>query len=166
MREKGILNKKEWRYNMKKIGIISDTHGVLREEVLMHLEGCDVIIHGGDIGSLEIIDRLRQIAPLFVVRGNNDQEDWANEIPEIKRFEIEGIRFLLIHNRKEIKGKLAKEEVDIVIFGHSHKYYNEVEEDIRYFNPGSCGRKRFGLPLTMGILKIENGAQDYTQIDL
>lgn len=106
-----------------KIAVLSDTHGLLRPEVLDRIAGCDVIIHGGDINKPEIIDRLKEIAPVYVVRGNNDKE-WAENIPESLTFQIEQCRFFVVHNRKFVPKDLH--DTDVVIYGHSHKYAEQM----------------------------------------
>ena len=106
-----------------KIAILSDTHGLLRPEVLDRIAGCDAIIHGGDINKPEIIDRLKKIAPVYVVRGNNDKE-WAENIPESLTFQIEQCRFFVVHNRKSVPKDLH--DTDVVIYGHSHKYAEQM----------------------------------------
>ena len=101
------------------IGIISDTHGLLRPEVIEALKGCDAILHGGDINRREIIDQLEEIAPVYVVRGNNDHE-WAEHIPMYMGFELTGIRIYMTHKKKDLPEDLSN--YDLVVFGHSHKY--------------------------------------------
>ncbi len=137
-----------------KIGVISDTHGLLREEVLESLKDCEVIIHGGDINKPQILEILEKLAPLYVVRGNNDKGEWAELLEEEKVFTLAGKKILLIHNKKEISKDL--EEMDLVIYGHSHKYHCEKVGRTWWLNPGSCGKRRFGLPITWAILKIED----------
>ncbi|MGL4738478.1 MAG: metallophosphoesterase family protein [Cellulosilyticaceae bacterium] len=141
---------------MKRIGIISDTHGILREEVVDILRCCDHIIHAGDIGSPKIVEELKKIAPLYIVKGNNDTDDWARNMPTTCEFMIEGLKFYLIHDRKEAKDFFLKKGIDVMIFGHSHRYYNQVREGIHYINPGSCGKKRFNLALTMVTIEVVN----------
>lgn len=145
-----------------KIGILSDTHGILREEVMNQLKGCEVIIHGGDIGKEEMVDTLEQVAKVYVVRGNNDKESWCNSLPERIAINLGELRILVIHDAKGLKGEdLSK--VDVVVCGHSHKYRDEVVGHVRYLNPGSCGRKRFGLPLTM--MRVELGHHKIEQVE-
>lgn len=131
---------------MIKLGIISDTHNVLRKEVIDDLKSCDAIIHAGDITTWHIIETLQSIAPLYVVRGNND----VLSLPEILTFKILDYSFCLIHQRKDIKAR-----VDFYIYGHSHQYTCTKEDGVVYLNPGSCGRRRFSLPLTYAILYLE-----------
>ena len=105
-----------------KLAILSDTHGLLRPEVAEHLKTADIILHGGDINKQAIVDQLRQYAPLYVVRGNNDKE-WAEAIPHHLTVTLEGVTFYLVHNKKDLPADLTG--VDVVVFGHSHKYGQE-----------------------------------------
>lgn len=146
------------------IGIISDTHGLLREEVINYLIGCDLILHAGDINKPEVLDRLRQIAPLKVVRGNNDHGEWAEELPLAVNFTIAGKRFYMTHRKKDIPSDL--DNVDIIIVGHSHQYCDEVNGMRHLLNPGSCGKRRFGLPITMAKLTIQDEKMHIEQIIL
>ena len=130
---------------MTKIGIISDTHNVLRDEVINDLTTCDYIIHAGDIIKQDIVDALKKIAPLYIVKGNNDVLNLNEEL----RFEIEGYKIFLIHQKGE------KQDVDFYIYGHSHQYACFKDDKTLYLNPGSCVRKRFSLPLTYMILVID-----------
>ena len=140
-----------------RVGIISDTHGLLREEVINQLKTCDYIIHAGDIDKEEVLDELKNIAPLFVVRGNNDKGEWADSLSRELYFNIGDIKFYMIHNIKDIPNNLKN--VDVIVFGHSHKYFYEVVDNIAYLNPGSCGKKRFNLPINFVIMTIKN--KDY-----
>ena len=147
-----------------RIGILSDTHGLLRPEVLDHLQGCDAILHGGDINRQEILDTLSAIAPLYVVRGNNDKE-WAEHISYTLKIELFGLTVFMVHKKKEIPSDLAA--VDLVVYGHSHRYEESLVDGIYYINPGSCGPRRFNQPITMAILTIEdNGAWKIQRIDI
>ena len=136
----------------KRIAVLSDTHGLLRPEVLTAIDGCDAIIHGGDINKPEIIERLKEIAPVYVVRGNNDKE-WAEHLPVTLTFQIEECRFFLVHNKKEVPKTLTC--IDAVIFGHSHKYFEENIDGRLWLNPGSCGRRRFDQEITLAILTVD-----------
>lgn len=149
---------------MYKIGVISDTHGLIREEVLEHLHGCNVILHGGDINKPEIIETLKQIAPLYVVRGNNDKGEWAESIPDFLKFELCSKTFYMVHQKKDIPKQL--EGIDFVIYGHSHQYYYSEEKKVVFLNPGSCGKRRFGLPINMAIMIFEDGKVQVEKIDL
>ena len=136
----------------KRIAVLSDTHGLLRPEVLSAISGCDAIIHGGDINKPEIIERLQEIAPVYVVRGNNDKE-WAEHIPATLTFQIEDCRFFLVHNKKEVPKDLAG--IDAVIFGHSHQYFEENIDGRLWLNPGSCGKRRFDQEITLAMLTVD-----------
>lgn len=149
---------------MYKIGVISDTHGLLRDEVIAHLKMCDVIFHAGDINTPEIIEVLSQIAPLYVVRGNNDKGQWADALPEHLWVELAGKTFYMVHQKKDVPKAL--DQVDFVIYGHSHKYNVVTEENMTWLNPGSCGKRRFGLPITMVILELENNEVKLEKIEL
>lgn len=137
---------------MHRIGIISDTHGLLRPEVLEHLRGCEVILHGGDINQQKILDELNQIAPVYAVRGNNDKE-WAADMPQTLSLELYGLHFFMVHNKKELPRDTAG--IDILIYGHSHKYEENYVGRQLFLNPGSCGPRRFTQPITMAVLEIE-----------
>ena len=136
----------------KRIAVLSDTHGLLRPEVLDAIAGCDAIIHSGDINKPEIIDRLKEIAPVYVVRGNNDKE-WAEHIPATLTFQIEDCRFFLVHNKKEVPKDLTG--IGTVIFGHSHRYFEQVIDGRLWLNPGSCGKRRFDQEITLAILTVD-----------
>jgi putative phosphoesterase len=138
---------------MNRIGIISDTHGLLREEVKEILHTCDAILHCGDIDSQKTIDELKTIAPLYVVRGNADKE-WAKDLTPTLNIELYGIKIFVIHNKKQIKDT---GDADIILYGHSHKYDEKYEDGKLWLNPGSCGKRRFSLPVTMAVLEVENG---------
>ena len=147
-----------------RLGVISDTHGVLRDEVIEKLQGCDYIIHAGDVGSKEIIDKLEGITKTFVVRGNNDKGEWGLTLPEYKEIEMDEVLIYVVHNKADIPTDLK--EVDLVIYGHSHKFSNEKIDNVVYLNPGACGRKRFSLPLSMAIVEINLDDIKIEKIDL
>lgn len=140
---------------MKKIGIISDTHGVMRPEVLEILKSCDCIFHGGDINKPEILDMIRPLAAIYAVRGNNDGE-WAEGLAKSLRFSIEGVEFFMVHNKKDAAWNL--ENVRVVVFGHSHKYSEQMIDGRLWLNPGSCGRNRFGKEPSMAVMTVDNGS--------
>ncbi|WP_195999841.1 metallophosphoesterase family protein [Clostridium sp. 1001271B_151109_B4] len=147
-----------------KLGVISDTHGVLREEVIEYLRECDYIIHAGDVGNKDIIDKLDSIAKTFVVRGNNDKDEWGLTLPEYREIEMDEILIYLVHDKADIPKDLK--EVDLVIYGHSHKFSNEKIDNIIYLNPGSCGKKRFSLPLSMAIVEVNLDELKVKKIDI
>lgn len=148
---------------MMKIGIISDTHGLLRPEVIKALEGCDAILHGGDINRQEILEKLEGIAPVYVVRGNNDKE-WAEHIPLSLDFELAGIRIYMTHKKKDLPDDLT--EYDLTVFGHSHKYEESRRGKTLLLNPGSCGPRRFHQAITMATAEIAEGTIEITRIDI
>lgn len=148
---------------MYHIGVISDTHGLLREEVMAELQSCDAILHGGDIERGSILEKLQQIGPLYVVRGNADRE-WAKDLPLLLDVELLGIHIKMVHNKRDLPEELGN--TDLVVFGHSHKYLDETKGDVRFLNPGSCGPKRFRLPITMAMVEVdEKGIHGIRRID-
>ena len=146
-----------------KLAILSDTHGLLRPQVVEHLKTADAILHGGDINKPAIVEQLQQHAPLYIVRGNNDKE-WAEDIPHDLTVTLEGVTFFLVHNKKEVPADLSG--VDVVVFGHSHKYVQEEKDGILWLNPGSCGPRRFHQEITMMMAEIEGGTIQVEKIDI
>lgn len=147
-----------------KLGIISDTHGLLRDEVLKILSTCDYIIHAGDISDEITLEKLRTLGPLFVVRGNNDKGIWADKLSKELYFTIGGINFYMVHNKKDVPKYL--ENIDIIIYGHSHKYSCDKTKEVLWLNPGSCGKRRFSLPINMVIITIEGGDYKIEKVDI
>lgn len=139
------------------IGVISDTHGLLRPEAVAALAGSQLIIHAGDVGDAAILERLRRIAPLHAVRGNVDVEPWARELPETAVVEAAGLSLYVIHNIADLDLKPQAAGFAAVIFGHSHQPEIENRKGVLYFNPGSAGPRRFRLPVTVGCLRIAAG---------
>lgn len=146
-----------------KIGIISDTHGLLRPEVIRALEGCEAILHGGDINRQEILDRLEDTAPVHVVRGNNDKE-WAEHIPSSLDFELAGLRVYMTHRKKDLPADVSG--YDLVVYGHSHKYEEARQGKALLLNPGSCGPRRFNQAITLAIAETGGGSVEITRIDI
>jgi putative phosphoesterase len=138
-----------------RIGLISDTHGLLRPQALAALAGVERIIHAGDIGNAAVLDALAAIAPVDVVRGNNDTGAWAAAIPHDRTLEYGGVRIYLLHDIKELKGRMPP--VQVVIAGHSHKPLVQEQDGVLRINPGSAGPRRFKLPVTVGLLEIVDG---------
>ena len=138
-----------------KIGVLSDTHGLLRPAVLEVLQSCDYILHGGDVNKPEILDTLRSIAPLYVVRGNNDRE-WAEGLPQSLTVTLGGVPFFMVHNKKDVPADLG--DARVVVFGHSHKYLEQQRDGRLWLNPGSCGRRRFDQEITMAVVTVDGGA--------
>ena len=146
-----------------KLAILSDTHGLLRPQVVEHLKTADAILHGGDINKPAIVEQLQQYAPLYIVRGNNDKE-WAEGIPHNLTVTLEGITFFMVHNKKEVPADLSG--VDVVVFGHSHKYVQEEKDGLLWLNPGSCGPRRFHQEITMMMAEIEGGPIQVEKIEI
>jgi uncharacterized protein len=140
-----------------RIGVISDTHGLLRPEALNALRGSQHIIHAGDVGAPEILDQLAEIAPLTAIRGNVDKAPWARKLPETEVVELGGVSIYILHNLADLDLKPEAAGCKVVISGHSHVPKQETSNGVLYFNPGSAGPKRFKLPITVGKLVIEQG---------
>jgi len=138
-----------------RIGLIADTHNLLRPEALAALRGVDHLIHAGDIGGPHILEQLERIAPLSVVRGNNDQEPWADDIPEQLTLRFDAITLYVLHDLKQLNIDPVAQGIDVVVAGHSHKPLHEERNGVLYLNPGSAGPRRFKLPVGVGILHIE-----------
>ena len=147
----------------KKIGIISDTHGLLRQEVLDILQTCDCILHAGDFDRPEILEQLRYLGSIYAVRGNNDR-GWAENLSPALRFRIEGVEFFMTHNRKDVAWNLGNTQV--VVFGHSHKYLEKITDGRLWLNPGSCGYSRFGGEVTMAVMTVEKETYQVEKIVL
>jgi hypothetical protein len=137
-----------------RIGIISDTHGLLRPEAERRLEGVDHIIHGGDIGDPDIIAILRRIAPVTAIRGNVDTGDWAKQYPETERIQLAGRSIFVVHDLKTLRIDPAARGIDVVVSGHSHIPKIDTVGGVLYLNPGSAGRRRFSLPITLATLDV------------
>ena len=151
-----------------KIGILSDTHHLLRPEVIAHLRDCGCILHGGDISSPGILERLGEIAPVKAVRGNNDK-DWAEELPVSLDFALGGLRFCMAHKKKDLPGDLSA--FDVVIFGHSHRYEeawlpSAGGRRTLLLNPGSCGPRRFLQPITLAVMEITEDGWQVKRIEI
>ncbi|MGZ7042501.1 MAG: metallophosphoesterase family protein [Thermoanaerobaculia bacterium] len=148
------------------IGVISDTHGLLRPEAIAALAGVGHIVHAGDIGNDAIIDALEEIAPVTFVRGNNDDASGY----DIARVTVEGVRILVTHilprpsaPGRNVRDALQREPADVVVFGHSHLPHDDVIDGVRYFNPASAGPRRFDYPLSVGI--IDGGRAYHVALD-
>jgi putative phosphoesterase len=136
---------------MLRIGVISDTHGLLRPQALQALGGAQHLIHAGDVGGPEVLERLRELAPITAVRGNNDVGEWAAALPAAVTFELEGLSLHLLHDVAELA-------IRGVIAGHSHRPVIRESGGVLYLNPGSAGPRRFRLPVSVAWLEIDNGA--------
>lgn len=139
----------------KNIGVISDTHGLLRDEVKSRLGGCDRIIHAGDIGTPSVLTELGQIAEVVAVRGNVDTGPWTRELKKEEFVDVDGHRICVVHDIGTLSLDPAIAGIDVVIYGHSHKPAVDWKGGILYLNPGSAGPKRFHLPVSMALLRLD-----------
>lgn len=151
---------------MIRVGLISDTHGLLRPEAVAALQGCDFIVHGGDIGNAGILEALAAIAPLTVVRGNNDREQWADGIAESELLKVGGVTLYAIHDLSQIDIDPAGAGVRVVVSGHSHKPKIEERDGVVYVNPGSAGPRRFKLPIAVAELIVDGNAVSARIVEL
>jgi uncharacterized protein len=142
---------------MQHIGVISDTHGLLRPQAMAALRGCPVIIHAGDVGRPEILDELRRTAPVYAVRGNVDIGPWAMQLPETEIVEIEDCLLYVLHDLDALDRDPKAAGFRAVITGHSHQPKIETKDGVLYFNPGSAGPRRFNLPVSVGRLTLSGG---------
>ena len=145
-----------------KIGVASDTHGLLRPEVTAVLEGADVILHGGDVGGQDILDALGELAPVYPVRGNNDWGSWGESIPLTRELELGGLRICMAHMKRDLPGDLTP--YDLVVTGHTHKYAESRQDTVLLLNPGSCGPRRFGQPITLALAEVTETGIEVQQI--
>ena len=147
-----------------KIGVVSDTHGLLRPEVAAVLEGTDVILHGGDIGGQDILDALGELAPVYPVRGNNDWGSWGESIPLTRELALGGLRICMAHMKRDLPGDLTP--YALVITGHTHKYAESRPGRVLLLNPGSCGPRRFGQPITFALLEVTEKGIGVQKVDI
>ena len=140
-----------------RIGVISDTHGLLRPEAVRALRGSAFIVHAGDIGTPEVLAALRAIAPVVAVRGNNDRGAWARTLRDTETVEVAGVRVHVVHDVKELRGDGGAPAVDVVIAGHSHRPGIARRDGMLFLNPGSAGPRRFSLPITVARLSVRGG---------
>jgi uncharacterized protein len=143
---------------MTVIGVISDTHGLLRSEAVEELRGVSRILHAGDVGTPEVLAALNEIAPVTAVRGNVDHGSWATRLPTSEVVEVEGVSIYVMHILTELDLKPEAAGFGVVVYGHSHEPKSEVKNGVLYFNPGSAGPRRFKLPVTVGKLVVDGGA--------
>jgi putative phosphoesterase len=137
-----------------RIGVISDTHGLVRPEALAALAGSELIVHAGDVDRPDVLEALARIAPVRAVRGNNDRGAWAKRLPASDAIEVDGRTLLVIHDVHELAGDAAAAGYAAIIAGHSHRPRNEIVDGVLYFNPGSAGPRRFSLPVTVGRIDV------------
>ena len=148
-----------------KIAVLSDTHGLLRPEVTKLAQSCEIILHAGDFDNQKVLEELKAVAPVYAVRGNNDR-GWAANLGKEREITLFGLRIYMVHNIKHLQKDLSG--IDIIVYGHSHKYEERRDGGICYLNPGSCGPRRFRLPVTMAVLEVEEGERvwQFRKIDL
>lgn len=144
--------------SIARIGLISDTHNLVRPEALAHLAGCDAIVHAGDICEPGVLDALRQIAPVTAVRGNNDGGTWAASLPVQATLTVQGVKIFVVHDIADLPADLRRDGVRVVVTGHSHKPHIDERDGVLFVNPGSAGPRRFKLPISAGLLLVEDGA--------
>jgi putative phosphoesterase len=151
---------------MARLGIISDTHGLLRPEAVAFLRGCERIVHGGDIGSPQVLAQLAALAPVTAVRGNNDKGAWAEALPETELFEFNGRYVYAIHDLSQLDIEPSAAGVHLVVSGHSHKPVVEHREGVVYVNPGSAGPRRFRLPVAVAEVLVLGGQVSARVVEL
>jgi len=148
------------------IGVISDTHGLLRSEALAALRDCDLLLHAGDIGGEHVLQALGELAPTVSVRGNNDTQSWARTLPQVADVEVLGVRIHLLHDLAKLSLHPERESLHVVVCGHSHRPRIEERNGVLYFNPGSAGPRRFKLPVAIGFLEITRSGVRGRIVDL
>ncbi len=148
------------------IGLISDTHGLMRPEALDALQGCECILHAGDIGDPAVLDALGRIAPVTAIRGNNDTAEWARELPETRVLRLDEVAVYMLHDLKELTARPAGAPVDVIVAGHSHKPLVETRDGVLIVNPGSAGHRRFRLPITVARLRIDGRRVEAAIVEL
>lgn len=140
--------------NVKRIGLISDTHGLLRPEAIEALRGSELILHAGDVGKPEILDELRKIAPVVAIRGNVDTAPWCSKLKATELVETAAATFYILHNLNDLDIRPPAADVHIVLSGHTHEPKQFEKEGVLYINPGSAGPRRFNLPISMATLDL------------
>ncbi|OAJ51714.1 YfcE family phosphodiesterase [Paraburkholderia ginsengiterrae] len=147
-----------------RIGLISDTHNLVRPEALQYLAGCDAIVHAGDICNQAVLEALARIAPVTAVRGNNDTGEWAASLPLQARLTVQQVTILVVHDIADVGADPRSEGIGVVVTGHSHKPLINERDGVLFVNPGSAGPRRFKLPISAGILMVE-GARASARFD-
>jgi len=151
---------------MPRIGLISDTHNLLRPQVLAALHGYDQLIHAGDIGKRGVLETLSALAPLIAVRGNNDTDQWTEELPATANLRVDEIRIHVLHDLQQLRLDPREAGFQVVISGHSHRPTIEQRDDVLYVNPGSAGPRRFNLPISIAELRVVGAAVSAKIIEL
>lgn len=148
------------------VGVISDTHGLLRPEAISALAGCDLIVHAGDVGDVSVLERLREIAPVTAVRGNVDKGGWASALPDTAVLEVGDALFFVIHDLEELELDPAAAGIHAVVSGHSHRPHVEVRHGVLFINPGSAGPRRFSLPIALARILVKGTLLEPCLVDL
>ncbi|MGZ9125557.1 MAG: metallophosphoesterase family protein [Candidatus Binatia bacterium] len=161
-----VIRRKQLEIDKGIIGVISDTHGLVRPEAIAALKGVELIIHGGDIGKAEVLQSLSSIAPVCAIRGNNDRDGWAKKLPDVLTLQINGVRVQVIHDVNELESDPNGAELHAVISGHSHKPSVVERDGVLFINPGSAGPRRFKLPVTVVRLDIHRGSLSSAILEL
>ena len=159
-----LLATKKLKIRAGRIGLISDTHGLVRPEALAALKGSELIIHAGDIGKPNVLEALKTVAPVIAIRGNNDRDLWAKTIPDLLDLKINGIKIYVIHNVNELE-RDSVDRFQVVVSGHSHKPSLVTRGENLFINPGSAGPRRFKLPIAVARLQID-GAKVQAKISI
>lgn len=149
-----------------KLAIISDTHRLLRPELLSYVEKVDLILHAGDIGSIKVLTELKEITPTLAVTGNVDIKYWAKTIPDVIEKVIDGVKIKMIHEPENIPESWFEDGTDIIIYGHTHKPLETKKGNTLLLNPGSVGPKRFDLPISFMLMEINEGKFSYEWIEI
>jgi putative phosphoesterase len=151
-----VLSTAQHKVTLKhgRVGVIADTHGLMRPEALAALRGSELIIHAGDIGKVDVLDSLSRIAPVLAIRGNNDRESWAKGMADVLNVQVNGVKFQVIHNVHEIEDDPAERKIGVVISGHSHQPSVVKRDEILFVNPGSAGLRRFKLPVSVARINL------------
>ena len=151
---------------MPRIGLISDTHGLLRPEAASFLTGSDFIVHAGDVGDPILLEKLRALAPVTVVRGNNDKGSWADGVAQTEVLRVDDVSIYVLHDIAELDLDPVAAGFAVVVFGHSHRPLHEIRDGVLYVNPGSAGPRRFRLPVCVGELQITDGSVVARNVEL
>ncbi|HEX4164747.1 MAG TPA: metallophosphoesterase family protein [Bryobacteraceae bacterium] len=147
------------------LGLISDTHGLLREAALLALQGCELIVHAGDVGARDIVLALERIAPVVAIRGNTDTKGWAAALPETATAELEDARIYVLHSLHDLDLDPEAAGFNLVVSGHSHQPKQEQRGPVLYVNPGSAGPRRFKLPVTIARIELRDPQWKITFVD-
>lgn len=154
--------------SQKLVGVISDTHSLMRDEAIDILRGTDLIIHAGDVGGIGILQALRNLAPLYAVRGNTDRGEYSRELPEKRFVEVGGLKLFVLHDLADMNFNPVEKDVSIVISGHTHQPHAVRKNGVLYLNPGSAGPRRYGLPVSLARLHIQGPQcrEEYFELDV